>query len=103
MGKEELILFPMMKNGGNPMIGHPILRMRIEHDEHGNRMRMVESLAHGCTPPADACNTWRSLYSGIAKLIEDLREHIRLENDVLFPQFATDLPKGPICMGFVPK
>ena len=32
MQKEEQILFPMMRAGGNPMIVHPIGMMRHEHD-----------------------------------------------------------------------
>lgn len=89
MLKEESILFPLMRTGGNPMIVHPISRMRIEHDEHGERLRAVETLTHGLTLPADACPTWRALYAGLRKLIDDLMEHIHLENNILFPQFGT--------------
>jgi regulator of cell morphogenesis and NO signaling len=39
------------------------------------------------TLPAEACNTWRALYAGLAKFAEDLTEHIHLENNILFPKF----------------
>jgi regulator of cell morphogenesis and NO signaling len=93
MLKEEAILFPLMRSGGNPMILHPIARMRDEHDEHGERLRAIETLTHGLTLPDDACPTWRALYAGLRKLIDDLMEHIHLENNILFPQFGT-LPEG---------
>ncbi len=35
MQKEETILFPMLKAGGNPFVGQPITVMRAEHVEHG--------------------------------------------------------------------
>jgi regulator of cell morphogenesis and NO signaling len=88
MQKEEQILFPMMRAGGVPMIAHPIAQMRHEHDEHGARLRLIETLTHGIHAPSDACPTWRALYAGLRKLIDDLMMHIHLENNLLFPQFA---------------
>ena len=37
--------------------------------------------------PDSACNSWRALYAGLAKLADDLTEHIHIENNVLFPRF----------------
>ncbi|HXP96129.1 MAG TPA: iron-sulfur cluster repair protein YtfE [Telmatospirillum sp.] len=87
MQKEEQILFPMMRRGGNPMIGHPIGMMRHEHTEHGERLDALSVLANDFEPPADACGTWRALYVGLRKLSDDLMDHIHLENNILFPQF----------------
>lgn len=84
MQKEEQVLFPMIRQG-MPMVVQPIAVMRAEHDEHGERLRRVEALARQCVLPDEACNTWRALYSGVRKLIDDLMEHIHLENNVLFP------------------
>lgn len=39
------------------------------------------------TPPTNACGSWRTLYEGLADFLAELEAHIRLENDVLFPQF----------------
>jgi regulator of cell morphogenesis and NO signaling len=88
MAKEEQILFPLMQQGGHPMITSPIGRMRFEHDEHGERLAHLESLTHGLALPDDACPTWRALYTGLRKLIDDIHEHVHLENNVLFPRFA---------------
>ncbi|MDD3763427.1 MAG: iron-sulfur cluster repair protein YtfE [Nevskiales bacterium] len=88
MQKEEQVLFPLMRAGGAPMIGHPIAQMRHEHDEHGERLRAIEALTGTLTAPADACPTWLALTAGLRKLVDDLMTHIHLENNVLFPQYA---------------
>ncbi len=99
MQKEEQVLFPLMRAGGAPMIVHPIARMRFEHDEHGERLRRLEALTGNFALPADACPTWAALYTGLRKLVDDLMEHVHLENNVLFPQFAAEgeLPATPVC------
>jgi len=90
MQKEERILFPMIRAGlGRAAVG-PIAVMRHEHVEHGERLRQLEELTRDHTPPADACTTWRALYAGTRKLVDDVMQHIHLENNVLFPQFAPD-------------
>jgi len=87
MQKEEQILFPLMLNGGSPMIVHPIAMMRHEHDEAGEDLKAISKLTDDLTLPAEACNTWRALYAGLAKFAEDLTEHIHIENNILFPKF----------------
>ena len=87
MQKEEQVLFPLMREGGHPMIGHPIAMMRHEHDDHGEHLRGLEALTNHGVAPEGACNTWRALYAGTRKLADDLMEHIHLENNVLFPRF----------------
>ncbi len=88
MQKEEQILFPLMRNGGHPMIEHPIGIMMAEHDDHGAHLRRLEELTNDFTPPDGACATWRALYAGTRKLSDDLVEHIHTENNILFPRFA---------------
>ena len=93
MMKEEQVLFPMLKAGGNPLVVHPIVMMRHEHVDHGLALDQLAVLTHDATPPAEACNTWRALYAGIAQLHDDLIQHIHLENNLLFPQFEA-APQG---------
>lgn len=88
MKKEELILFPMMRRGGHPMIAQPISIMLAEHDDHGVHLRELEALTNDFVAPGDACPTWRALYVGAKKLADDLVEHIHTENNVLFPRFV---------------
>ena len=88
MQKEEQILFPLMRAGGHPMLHAPISRMRYEHDEHGERLAGLEAIARNFELPEEACPTWRALYAGVQKLIDDVHEHIHLENNVLFARFG---------------
>jgi regulator of cell morphogenesis and NO signaling len=88
MAKEELILFPAMKQSIAVGLDMPIARMRHEHDDHGAHLRELDRLTNGITVPADGCRTWQALYAGLAKLVDDLMEHIHLENNVLFPRFS---------------
>lgn len=87
MAKEEQVLFPLLAAGGAPMARHPIAAMRLEHDDHAVRLDNLRTLAHGLVLPAEACNSWRALYSGLQQFIDDLMQHIHLENNVLFPRF----------------
>lgn len=87
MHKEEAILFPMLRQGGNSFVSQPIGVMRHEHNDHGAALEHLASLTHDMTPPLGACNTWRALYAGIGQLHDDLINHIHLENNVLFPRF----------------
>lgn len=89
MAKEEQVLFPLLKQGGHPMVIHPIGMMRHEHVSHGAQLERLAALAHQHQPPAGACNTWQALYAGTARLAEDLVDHIHLENNVLFPLFES--------------
>ncbi len=84
MMKEEQVLFPMLLAGREAEAQSPISMMRYEHDQHGEALARLEALTDDITAPADACNTWRALYAGLAKLREDLMQHIHLENNILF-------------------
>ena len=85
--KEEQGLFPMILDG-HPDLGPAIAIMRDDHDDHGERLRQIEALTHDHTPPDDACGSMAALYAGTRKFADDLRAHIDLENDVLFPRFV---------------
>ncbi|KAB2882369.1 MAG: hypothetical protein F9K34_14645 [Albidovulum sp.] len=87
MKKEELILFPAIRRGGGQGIENPIAVMRRDHDDHATDVAEIRRLTTGLTRPQGACRTWTSLYAGLDEFITDLEEHMRLENDVLFPQF----------------
>jgi regulator of cell morphogenesis and NO signaling len=88
MQKEEMILFPLMRRGGGPMIEGPISVMLAEHDDHGENLRRIEALTNNFVPPEGACTTWRALYAGAHKFVDDVMEHIHTENNILFPRFA---------------
>lgn len=88
MEKEEEILFPMMLVGGSPIIVGPITCMMQDHDELTLHLEEIERITAGFQTPDGACGTWRMLYRTLADFAAEAREHIRIENQVLFPRFA---------------
>lgn len=90
MKKEELILFPAIRRGGGSGIGTPIAVMRADHDDHAREVAEIRRLTADLRLPQGACRTWTALYAGLEEFLSDLAEHIRLENDVLFPPFETE-------------
>jgi regulator of cell morphogenesis and NO signaling len=99
MKKEELILFPFVKEMinatkshgsiGKPFFGtvkNPIAAMMDEHDNEGERYRTISTLTNNYTPPEDACNTYKVTYSMLEEFEQDLHKHIHLESNILFPK-----------------
>lgn len=89
MTKEETTLFPAMRQRANCHLGVTIGELRHEHDDQGVLLRSLERLTDDFTLPEGACRSWQALYVSTAQLAVDLMEHIHLENNVLFPRFAT--------------
>ncbi|MEQ4700263.1 iron-sulfur cluster repair protein YtfE [Providencia rettgeri] len=86
MMKEERVLFPMIKNGMGRNAAGPISVMEQEHDDASDILEAIKDITNNVTPPPEACTTWRVLYNGINELIDDLMNHINLENNLLFPR-----------------
>lgn len=86
MMKEERVLFPMIKQGMGSQAMGPISVMESEHDEAGELLEVIKHATNNVTPPPEACTTWRAMYNGINELIDDLMNHISLENNNLFPR-----------------
>ncbi|MCF1192290.1 iron-sulfur cluster repair di-iron protein [Mangrovimonas sp. AS39] len=98
MKKEELILFPFIKKLVRakldsqmvlqPAFGtveNPIAMMMNEHDNEGERFRIIAELTNNYQPPVDACNTYRVTFAMLDEFEKDLHLHIHLENNILFP------------------
>jgi regulator of cell morphogenesis and NO signaling len=90
MQKEEQVLFPAMRHGVTDMIRQPISVMRHEHDHHGATLSEIDRLTNGFEVPEGACGSWQRLYAGLSELSDDIREHIAIENELLFPRFELD-------------
>ena len=99
MKKEELILFPFVKEMinatkshgsiGKPFFGtvkNPIAAMMDEHDNEGERYRTISTLTNNYVTPEDACNTYKVTYSMLEEFEQDLHKHIHLESNILFPK-----------------
>ncbi|MEI6866449.1 iron-sulfur cluster repair di-iron protein [Flavicella sp.] len=96
MQKEEKILFPYIKylvqiekgeevykTPGFQNIQNPIQVMEEEHENAGDIFKKIAELTNNYTPPNEACNTFKALYSKLQEFEEDLHQHIHLENNIL--------------------
>lgn len=99
MKKEELILFPFIKQlvkankegvkVKTPHFGtvnNPIAMMEDEHENAGDILKEIKQLSNNYTPPEGACNTFKALYAKLDEFEQDLHQHIHLENNILFPK-----------------
>ena len=97
--KEENVLFPYLlelfaaSEEGRTLeqmhcgtVKNPIRVMRMEHEGEGDRYHRISELTNGFCVPADGCGSYRLLMERLKKFVNDLYEHIHLENNVIFPQ-----------------
>lgn len=93
--KEEQVLFPLIRRIESsvtlPMshcgsVANPIQRMELEHDEAGEALAQLRQLTDDYTPPAWACNTYRTLFDALHTFEQDMHQHVHKENNVLFPR-----------------
>ncbi len=100
MKKEELVLFPyvrkmIMARENEVFIPHfgtvksPVEVMLNEHDHELERFNMISELTASYTPPLHACNLYRVTYACLKAFHEDLKIHIEIENNILFPKALT--------------
>ena len=93
MGKEEQVLFPMIRHlsAGVPApmpLDGPIGMMEYEHESAGRALAAMRRLTHDYSVPEHACGTYRALFFELGELEADLHQHIHLENNILFPRAA---------------
>jgi regulator of cell morphogenesis and NO signaling len=86
MQKEEQILFPWIRSGRGASAGSPIQVMLMEHDSAGVALDRLQKLTDGYKLPAEACATWTALWQGLEQFDAELRQHMHLESNVLFPR-----------------
>lgn len=97
--KEEQTLFPCIAameqedDGGyttgsitSQSVHLPVANMMQEHAEADKRLDELRNRTCDYRPPADACSTQRALYSGLRRFEAGFREHLHLEDDILFPR-----------------
>jgi len=86
LAKEEQVLFPIVRAGRGRMAACPVQVLEHEHEDHGRSLERLKELTGGFRVPAEACASWTALYTGLARLADELVEHIHLENNVVFPR-----------------
>jgi regulator of cell morphogenesis and NO signaling len=86
MKKEELLLFPIVRKDAGAVPRDRIAALRADHDGHDADMAAIRRLTDGLAPPPGACTPWVTLYDRLGVFLADLTEHVRLENEALFPR-----------------
>ncbi|HEX8764201.1 MAG TPA: iron-sulfur cluster repair di-iron protein [Candidatus Acidoferrum sp.] len=99
MQKEEQILFPYMEKleraeeGKEELeppffqtVQNPVRMMMQEHDSAGEALKAMRKLSHGYQPPTEACESYREVYRSLEEFAADMRTHVHLENNILFPR-----------------
>lgn len=92
--KEEQILFPAIKqlvagDKGIPNIKGTVEAMMKEHGSSGESLEEWRRLTNDYQVPEGACNSYRFLFEKLREFDTDLRQHIHLENNILFPRALT--------------
>jgi regulator of cell morphogenesis and NO signaling len=106
MEKEERVLFPYMvslsdalERGERPpsapfgSLEGPLHVMAMEHARCASMLDELRRVTDDLTSPPGASSDVCELYRGIRAFEADLREHMRVENDLLFPR-ARALHRG---------
>jgi regulator of cell morphogenesis and NO signaling len=97
--KEEQVLFPLILQMDEETIvasppshacfrsvADPIFSMEQEHESINHIVAILVYLTSHFQVPSWACTTHITLFSGLRDFEADLRQHVYLENDVLFPR-----------------
>lgn len=97
--KEEQVLFPFISQMEQESIiayppshacfrsvTHPIFMMEQEHQSADHIVDDLIDLTNHFETPSWACATHIALFSGLREFEADLKQHVHLENDVLFPR-----------------
>ena len=106
LAKEENLLFPALdalakadREGGHrpalpfPTVLHPIRVMEAEHARILTAIERLRQVTGGFVASPDAPEAWRECLEEFEELDADLRLHLRVENEVLFPM-ALELERG---------
>lgn len=95
--KEEQVLFPhivrleeaaedrlVAPDACFRSVAQPISAMVQEHDSAEGIVVQIRQLTNGFEPPIWACPRNSAFHAGLAAFEEDLRQHVHVENDLLF-------------------
>jgi regulator of cell morphogenesis and NO signaling len=97
--KEEQVLFPLIlqmdeetivaslpTNVRFHSVADPIFSMKQEHESINHIVAILVYLTSNFQVPSWACTKHIALFSGLREFEADLRQHVHLEDDVLFPR-----------------
>ncbi|MBN9399565.1 MAG: DUF542 domain-containing protein ['Candidatus Kapabacteria' thiocyanatum] len=70
-------------------------RHEADHLTISRKIDRLRTLTNDFTAPASACTTHKHTYAILAEFIDDLRQHVYLENAVLFPALRNNVSQTP--------
>ena len=99
MMQEEQTLFPHIRSlAGTDRASHVkaptvfgtvhdrILKMEAEHEQAGERWRLIRETTRGYAVPDHAGTAYRVCFKELEEFERDLHRHVHLENNILFPR-----------------
>jgi regulator of cell morphogenesis and NO signaling len=99
MEKEETIVFPFIKklfnakkehkslNSSNYIfLDNPIKMMEDYHDQAGVIFQKISVLSNHYKAPENASFAYKKLYKKLQEFEDNLKNHVHLENNILFPK-----------------
>ena len=93
--KEELVVFPFMReleqhgrDASSPFgpLANPLAVMDEDHEMVCELLRNLRQATKDYAPPVEGDEDFDALYTGLELLEVDLRRHVHLENNLLFPE-----------------
>jgi regulator of cell morphogenesis and NO signaling len=99
LAKEESVLFPFIVSlersltsrnhiltNSYGFLPEPVAILAHDHVEATELFSRLRQLSHNFTPPRGVCLTYRLFFTGLQDLEHDLRQHMYLESNILFPR-----------------
>ncbi len=101
LDEEEKVLFPAINRlseasrdetpptaEDRAVIRDSLTVLHREHEDIGDAVHRIRSLANDYAIPEDVCNTFKVTYGKLREFEDDLHKHVHLENNILFPRAA---------------
>ncbi|MFZ0735162.1 MAG: DUF542 domain-containing protein [Candidatus Sulfotelmatobacter sp.] len=84
--EDDTVGFASSAHACFPTAAQPVTMMVREHESTEGLVSALRGLTNGFKTPAWACPTYIALYAGLGQFERDLRQHVHLEDDILFPR-----------------
>ncbi len=93
--EEETVLFPQVTDRRGDFTQEQIAELQADHDRAGRSLELIKRLTDNFVAPPEACSTWSNLYARLQAFDAEMREHIHLENNILFPRLLAQQSSMP--------
>jgi len=85
--RETVLMSSAERSRPNQRLRFPVLRMIMEHDDMSDQLDTLAALLNDYSAPVGADHEIIALYHACQTLDAELRFHMHLENNLLFPRF----------------